>query len=87
MTDWTTLSARASMASHRLIGWIYWDPVAIEAYTALGIENGFGYYAATRGAPLAAAGQPEVRRYRAVYLHKDSEVGEPSDVVQVTFSG
>ncbi|MFO0574668.1 MAG: hypothetical protein U1A78_11780 [Polyangia bacterium] len=38
-------------------------------------------------APLAAAGQPEVRRYRAVYLHKDSEVGEPSDVVQVTFSG
>ncbi len=60
MTDWTTLSARASMASHRLIGWIYWDPVAIEAYTALGIENGFGYYAATRGAPLAAAGHQAV---------------------------
>jgi hypothetical protein len=38
-------------------------------------------------APLAAAGQPEVRRYRAIYLHKDSEVGEPSDTVQVTFSG
>jgi hypothetical protein len=37
--------------------------------------------------PLAAAGQPEVRRYRAVYLHKDSEVGEPSDVVQATFQG
>ena len=32
-TDWVALSARASMASHRLIGWIYWDPVAIEKYT------------------------------------------------------
>lgn len=42
MTDWIELSARASFASHRLIGWIYWDPVAIEAYTQLGVENGFG---------------------------------------------
>jgi len=60
MTDWTELSARASMASHRLIGWIYWDPSAIEAYTALGVENGFGYYVASRGAPLAAAGHQAV---------------------------
>lgn len=60
MTDWIELSARASMASHRLIGWIYWDPVAIQAYTDLGIENGFGYYVATRGAPLAPAGHQAV---------------------------
>ncbi|MBK5288523.1 MAG: hypothetical protein JJE46_08650 [Acidimicrobiia bacterium] len=60
MTDWTELSARASMASHRLIGWIYWDPGAIEAYTTLGVENGFGYYIASRSAPLAAAGAEAV---------------------------
>ena len=56
VTDWTTLSARASLASHRLIGWIYWDPHGIEGYAKLGIPNGFGYYVATRCAPLAAAG-------------------------------
>lgn len=59
MTDWTALSARASLASHRLIGWIYWDPYAIAAYTQLGVPNGFGYYVASRCAPLAAAG-PDV---------------------------
>lgn len=60
MTDWIELSARASFDSHRLIGWIYWDPVAIEAYTQLGVENGFGYYIATRGGPLAPAGHQAV---------------------------
>jgi hypothetical protein len=60
MTDWTALSARASFASHRLIGWIYWDPVAIERYTALGVPDGFGYYVASRGAPLAPAGHQAV---------------------------
>ena len=39
MTDWIDLSARASLASHRLIGWIYWDPVAIEAYAQLAQKN------------------------------------------------
>src|SRR3954454_19628395 len=37
--DWSDLSARASKASHRLIGWIYWDPDAIAAYAALGVPN------------------------------------------------
>src|SRR3954449_9536670 len=60
VADWGELSARASMASHRLIGWIYWDPVAIERYTALGVEDGFGYYIASRGAPLAPAGHQAV---------------------------
>ena len=59
MTEWTTLSARASLASHRLIGWIYWDPHGIAAYAELGVPNGFGYYVATRCAPLAPAG-PDV---------------------------
>lgn len=44
------------MASHRLIGWIYWDPFAIDEYRGLGIEKGFGYYIASRAAPLAPAG-------------------------------
>jgi hypothetical protein len=54
--DWTALSARASFASHRLIGWIYWDPVAAENYQALGIDMGGITYIASRSAPLAPAG-------------------------------
>jgi hypothetical protein len=60
MTDWRELSRRASLASHRLIGWIYWDPTAIANYTALGVPGGAGYYVATRCAPLAAAGDDAV---------------------------
>jgi hypothetical protein len=54
--DWRVLSRRSAFASHRLIGWIYWDPVAIANYAALGVPDGTGYYIATRAAPLAAAG-------------------------------
>ncbi|NBY62075.1 MAG: hypothetical protein EBQ54_07235 [Actinobacteria bacterium] len=60
MTDWRQLSARASLASHRLIGWIYWDPDAIARYTALGVPNGLGYYIASRAAPLASSGNDVV---------------------------
>jgi hypothetical protein len=60
VTDWTALSARASMASHRLIGWIYWDPVAVERYGALVGDGGLGYYISSRGAPLAPAGHQAV---------------------------
>lgn len=59
MTDWLDLGARAAFASHRLIGWIYWDPGAIERYTALGVPAGLGYLA-SRGAPLAPAGHQAV---------------------------
>ncbi|MFO0573726.1 MAG: hypothetical protein U1A78_07010 [Polyangia bacterium] len=38
-------------------------------------------------APLARPGQPELRRYRAVYVDRDTEIGEPSDTLQVTFAG
>lgn len=58
--DWQAITRRASLASHRLIGWIYWDPKAIELYTALGIPNGVGYYVASRAAPLAGAGHQAV---------------------------
>ncbi|MFP5487652.1 MAG: helix-turn-helix domain-containing protein, partial [Acidimicrobiia bacterium] len=58
--DWRALSASAGFASHRLIGWIYWDPEAIANYAALGVPDGFGYYIASRGASLAAAGDDAV---------------------------
>jgi hypothetical protein len=58
--DWLELTRRSSFASHRLIGWIYWDPRAIELYAQLGVPNGTGYYAASRGAPLLSAGHQAV---------------------------
>jgi hypothetical protein len=57
--DWTELSARASLASHRLIGWIYWDPYAVAAYKQLGFTEGGTYYVNSRCGPLAPAG-PQV---------------------------
>lgn len=55
-SEWTPLSARASFASHRLIGWIYWDPGALQRYAALGVDMGGVTYIASRSAPLAPAG-------------------------------
>ncbi len=57
--EWLELSRRAAFASHRLIGWIYWDPVAIEHYTNLG-PDAFSYYISTRGSSLADAGNDAV---------------------------
>ncbi len=59
MTDWLELTRRAALASHRLVGWIYWDPAAIENYTALG-PDAFSYYISTRGASLGDAGNAAV---------------------------
>jgi hypothetical protein len=39
---------------------MYWDPVAIERYTALGIDDGFGFYVNSRAAPLLPAGHQAV---------------------------
>jgi len=55
-SDWSEATRRAAFASHRLIGWIYWDPDAIARYAALGVPNGTGYYVASRAAPLLPAG-------------------------------
>jgi len=56
MTDFAALAQRASRASHDLVGWIFWDPRAIENYAALGVPDGVGYYIATRMGPIAGAG-------------------------------
>ncbi|HWB65905.1 MAG TPA: hypothetical protein VG708_03645 [Mycobacteriales bacterium] len=58
--DWLELSARASFASHRLVGWIYWDPRALAGYERLGLSGGGSYYLTSRGAPLAPAGHQAV---------------------------
>ncbi|MCW2614998.1 MAG: hypothetical protein JWN08_1992 [Frankiales bacterium] len=59
-TDWDDLSARASFASHRLIGWIYWDPFALESYRRLGLQDGGVSYIVSRSVPLAPAGHQAV---------------------------
>lgn len=56
VNDWMVLTRRLGLASHRLVGWIYWDPRALELYTQLGVPNGLGYYVASRAAPLLPAG-------------------------------
>jgi len=58
--EWRDLSRLAALQSHRLVGWIYWDPRAIANYAALGVPDGIGYYIATRAAPLGAAGNDVV---------------------------
>ncbi len=60
LSTWRGLSGAASLASHRLIGWIFWDPWGIERYAALGVPEGAGWYFATRAAPIAAAGDDVV---------------------------
>jgi hypothetical protein len=57
---WRALTADAALASHRLVGWIYWDPAAVANYAALGVPDGVGYYIATRAASIADAGDDVV---------------------------
>jgi len=59
-TGWRILTADAALASHRLIGWIYWDPTAVANYASLGVPDGVGYYFATRAASIAEAGDDVV---------------------------
>ncbi len=60
MTDWSAVARRAAFESHRLIGWIYWDPTAIDAYGSLGIPGGVGYYVTSRAGALGLAGPDAV---------------------------
>lgn len=90
-TEWRVLSRRAAFASHRLIGWIYWDPLGIEKYAALGVPNGTGYYITTRAGALVDAGADVVTT--AYYsIHPDFirvsidlllEHATPADAVRV----
>ena len=68
MTDWLDLTKRAGIASHRLVGWIFWDPTAQKNHEALGVPGGMAHYIANRAAPLAAAGTEAV--FAAFYTIK-----------------
>jgi hypothetical protein len=59
-TGWRRLTADAALASHRLVGWIFWDPWGTQRYAELGVPDGAGWYFATRAAPIAAAGDDVV---------------------------
>jgi len=59
MADWNAIAKRNSRSVQTTIGWIFWDPGAIERYEALGLPGPIGYIAA-RCAPLAAAGPEAV---------------------------
>jgi hypothetical protein len=63
MTDWFEINRRNARSVQTTIGWIFWDPGAVERYVAAGLPEGvagpLGYMAA-RCAPLAGAGPDAV---------------------------
>lgn len=52
MTDWMSLTARAGIACHDLVGWMMWDPRAIAGFEKLGVPDGVGWVVAWRLASL-----------------------------------
>lgn len=59
MPDWFEITRRNARSVQTTIGWIFWDPGAVERYGALGLPGPLGYIAA-RCAPLASAGPDAV---------------------------
>ncbi len=55
MTDWVEITRRNARSVQTTIGWIFWDPGAVERYEHLGLPGPLGYIA-SRAAPLAPAG-------------------------------
>jgi hypothetical protein len=63
LTDWVGITRRNARSVQTTIGWIFWDPGAVERYAAAGLPaelaGPLGYIAA-RAAPLAVAGPDAV---------------------------
>ncbi len=59
MSDWPSICKRNARSVQTTIGWIYWDPGALERLEALGLNGPLGYIAA-RSAPLSPAGPEAV---------------------------
>lgn len=59
MTDWFGITRRNARSVQTTIGWIFWDPGALERYAALGLPGPLGYMA-SRAAPLESAGADAV---------------------------
>jgi hypothetical protein len=56
---WFEATKRNARSVQTLIGWIFWDPGALDRFAALGVAGPFGYIA-SRAAPLAPAGPDAV---------------------------
>ena len=59
MVDWNEMAKRNSRSVQTTIGWIFWDPGAVDRFAALGLPGPIGYIA-SRSAPLAPAGPEAV---------------------------
>jgi hypothetical protein len=59
LSDPLQAARRCSRSVQTTIGWIFWDPGAVERLAAIGLPHPFGYLAA-RAAPLAPAGPDAV---------------------------
>ncbi len=59
MPDWNAIAKRNSRSVQTTIGWIFWDPGAVQRFEALGLPGPIGYIA-SRCAPLSAAGPDAV---------------------------
>ena len=70
MTDWMELTARTGRVGHDLVGWMMWDPGAIERYAALGVPNGGGWIVAWRLAALGDA-DPSAAAAATYSIHPD----------------
>lgn len=57
--DWTAICRRNARSVQTTIGWIFWDPGAVDRYEALGVPGPLGYVG-SRCAPLAPAGPDAV---------------------------
>jgi hypothetical protein len=55
MADWVAITRRNARSVQTTIGWIFWDPGAVERYERLGLPGPLGYIA-SRAAPLGPAG-------------------------------
>lgn len=57
--DWVAITRRNARSVQTLIGWIFWDPGALDRLGALGLPGPLGYIAG-RAAPLIPAGPEAV---------------------------
>jgi hypothetical protein len=55
MTDWVEITRRNARSVQTTVGWIFWDPGAVDRYEKLGLPGPLGYIA-SRAAPLGPAG-------------------------------
>jgi len=63
MSDWTAVARRNARSVQTTVGWIFWDPGAIDRYQAVGLPEGLAEplgYIAARCAPLAPVGPAAV---------------------------